>query len=175
MAINKFLVDNEFLLHEGVINERRVVRAFVYDEKGNFAFHHIKGDDLFGHRDYFETPGGGVEKGESDLIAIKRECLEELGYELQDITFFAEVKDFYNAINRKNDNLYFVAKRVGEFKGLHHVSKGDSYISETLWIPLNKALCLYQKSATTPIARLLNNREAPLIKELEASFTTFKH
>jgi 8-oxo-dGTP diphosphatase len=160
------LLDNQF--PSSPIKENRdIARALVFDEEGHFAFHHIKGNDIFGLRDYYETPGGGVDKGENELQAVKRECYEEIGYQIQVVAEIGEVIDYYNLIGRKNLSHYYLAKRVGPFLGRHFVSKGDSMIEKTIWISLEKAEELYNSSSITPIARLVYAREVPVIKEAE--------
>lgn len=76
--ISKELHDDQYPCH-GYTHQREIVRAFVYNEKNEFAIEHIFGEDIFGKRDYFETPGGGVEKGESLEDALIREIEEEIG------------------------------------------------------------------------------------------------
>ncbi len=40
--------------------------------------------------------GGKLEKGESPTDAIKRETLEEIGYEVNNLTFYEEFESFYD-------------------------------------------------------------------------------
>lgn len=88
---------------------RKIVRAILYNDKKEICLIHIVGDDIFSHRDVLETPGGGVEKGETLLDALRRELLEEVGAEIDDIKEIGRVIDYYNLIKRKNDNHYYLA------------------------------------------------------------------
>ena len=47
---------------------------------------------------------------------------------------------------------------------IHHVSEGDSLISEICWIKPLELLNLYPKMQDTPIARLVAKREYPFAK-----------
>ena len=38
---------------------RVIARAVLLNEKNEVALNRLLGDDMFGHRDYYETPGGG--------------------------------------------------------------------------------------------------------------------
>lgn len=164
MKIIANLKDNEYP-YRGIDESRDVVRVMLMNEEGKFLFHHLLGDDIFGYRDYFETPGGGVEKGETLEEAIKRECIEETGYNIDIISPIGEVIDYYNLIHRKNLNHYFLAKTIGEKEPVHFVSKGDYWIHETVALTLEEAGILYERKAVTPLARLLLQREKPIIKE----------
>ena len=56
---------------------RRATRAVVIDERDRTLL--VRFD--FGDRVVWATPGGGIEEGESDEAAIRRELLEEAGLE----------------------------------------------------------------------------------------------
>ena len=162
MAILLKLRDEEYPFN-GIKETRIIVRAFLILDNGKYLFHHLLGDDIFGHRDYFETPGGGVEKGESLIEALKRECLEETGYEIKIKEELGVVEDYYNLIRRKNINHYFLCEAVGSPKPVHFVSKGDQIIHSTDAYSLQEIGTLYYQKASEPLARSLLNREIPFI------------
>ena len=56
---------------------RTTARAIVYDETGNIGLMYVT------NKGYHKLPGGGVEEGENVLQALKRECLEELGCDIE--------------------------------------------------------------------------------------------
>lgn len=55
---------------------------FLYDEKKRFLLQH-RTDDAPTYPGEFGIFGGEIEEGESPEIAVKRECMEELEYELR--------------------------------------------------------------------------------------------
>lgn len=166
MPILKRLTDDEYPF-TGIEERRKIARAMLLVDDSHFLFHHLFGDDIFGHRDYFETPGGGIEIGESPIEALKRECLEETGYEIEVLCELGTIIDHYNLIRRENINHYFLARAVGIKKDVHFVSKGDLFIKESVPLTLKEAKRLYLEKATEPLARLLRNRELPIIDECE--------
>lgn len=168
MRLLASLKDNEFP-YKGIKVTRNVVRALVLDENGNVALHHVYGmmGEEFGLRDYYETPGGGVKDNESFEAALKRECLEELGYEIEIIAEIGEIDDYYNLLERKNLNHYYLCQRVGSQKELHFASRGDQLIEKTVWVPFSEAKRLYESHKGAPLALLVFNREYQILLEGE--------
>lgn len=64
---------------------------------------------------YYVIPGGGVEEGETVLVATKREIMEELGIEI-------DISDEYFYLEKENANEYFyiadyVSGKIGSGTG----------------------------------------------------------
>lgn len=142
---------------------REIARAIVFRDDGRFAVHKIKRDDIFGKHSYFETPGGGVDEGETPAQAAIRECEEELGYKIKIIAPIGIIKDDYSLIGRHNINYYYLAKQE-KIVGKHFVSDGDSMIERTLYLPIDKIISLYDNLPDEMIPLLLKNRELPIWK-----------
>lgn len=53
---------------------RSGVRAVIIDQGDLLVLKQVKNGET-----YFVFPGGGVEEGETDTQALKRECIEEIG------------------------------------------------------------------------------------------------
>ena len=117
---------------------------------------------MFCNQTYYETPGGGVDEGETYEEALLRECEEEIGYRVEILAPLAEVHDFYNLIGRENQNRYYLA-RLKEKVGVHFASSGDSFIQKTIFVPLDEAIELYQKQDETLVAGLVKQRELPVL------------
>ena len=143
---------------------RLVARGVVLDEENRVAIHHIYRDDAFCKQRYYETPGGGVDEGESFEEAFCRECQEEIGYKIKIIACLGDVFDAYNKIHRRNHNRFFLARRK-EFVGKHFASSGDSFIQETLYVPIEEAIRLYEGQADTLVSGLVKARELPILRE----------
>jgi 8-oxo-dGTP pyrophosphatase MutT (NUDIX family) len=150
----------------GYNHVRKVVRAFVFDkEMKHIALHYIHAKDIFGERDYYETPGGGVKKGETLQVALRRELKEELGVEVEIIKEVGKVIDYYNLINRKNINYYYIVKvvSVGE-KSLE--PREQSLIEKTVWVTTSAAINLYEHSQNILVGKLVKQRELPLLYKI---------
>ena len=165
MKIALHLQDREYPFTK-TTHVREIARSLLKNEKGEYALHHIVRDDLFGAYSYFETPGGGVDEGETPAIAVVRECLEETGYQVKILAEIGYVEDYYNLLGRENHNHFFLC----ETRGIHHpkrfVSTGDDMIKETLWLPLGDVIAHYESVPSAPLPNLVKARELPFWKAL---------
>ena len=157
------LKDNEFK-YVKTTHKRDVARAVILNDKNEMCLLNVIRNDEFGNASYYETPGGGVDSGEDFIKAVIREVDEEVGLKVEVIAYLGCVDDYYNLIYRNNINHYYLCKIVGKTK-IHHVSLGDDLIHDIIFVNINEAINLYEKSATTKIGKLLLNREKPILIE----------
>lgn len=146
----------------GVTHIRPIARGIVLDENNHIALHRICRKDVFCNQIYYETPGGGIDEGENPEEALSRECSEEIGYEASILCPLCEVDDYYNLIGRENHNYYFLARR-SRYVGKHFASQGDSFIQETIYVPIDEAIALYEAQDDTLVAGLVKKREAVVL------------
>lgn len=92
----------------GFTTIRSTARALVFDEQGRMGMMHIVGDDIFGARDHYETPGGGIEAGEDAETAIHREVLEEVGFACRIDSYLGSVINRYNLLEVITVHHFFV-------------------------------------------------------------------
>ena len=157
------LTDNEWPF-EYVSHDRNIVRAIVVDDKNNFYFVRADRDDDFGKCVVIETSGGGVEDGEELEVAIKRELLEELGAEVEIITKIGTVSDYYNLIHRHNINNYYLCRVISLGKTNLTEDEANRFHLSTLILPYDEAIREYERCMTSPLGRLIGNREMPILK-----------
>ncbi|MBQ9988086.1 MAG: NUDIX hydrolase [Erysipelotrichales bacterium] len=100
--------DDDLYEKSEITHIRHTVRLIVRDEKGLFWFLKIAGEDAFGMRNHYETIGGGIEENESYEDAIRREILEEIGYEALRIQEVGMIIDRYYLIHRETHSYFFV-------------------------------------------------------------------
>lgn len=100
--------DEEYPFQE-IVYQRETVRVLLVDEKGRLILERITGEDLFGQRNHLETPGGGIEANEDPIIALRRECMEELGCTIKSIRELGIFIDEYNLLQRRTVSRFYSA------------------------------------------------------------------
>lgn len=154
--------DDQYMF-TGVSHVREIVRAILIDEHNNVCLEYLLDDDGFGPRDYYETPGGGIKPGESHEQAIKREIEEEVGYKCEIIKPLAEVDDYYNLIQRKNKNYFYLVRRTEKVK--QHLEEDEKIrISKIIWVPIDEAISLYESMQNVLVGHIVKQRELPILK-----------
>ena len=145
-------------------HDRRIVRAIVTDDEGWFYFVRVERDDAFGRATLIESAGGGVEAGEELCEALRRELREELGAEIEIRCKLGLVSDYYNLIHRHNLNHYYLC-RVRSFgaRRLTREEREEFHLS-ILKLRYQEALGEYTRCATTPLGKLIAQRELPVLR-----------
>lgn len=157
------LIDDQYPQEE-ITHTRNVARAILINDKNEVCLIHLKCDDIFGHRDYYETPGGGVDNGETAEQAVIREIKEETGYQSKIITELGYVSDYYNLIHRHNMNYYYLLKATEKGKTSRNEYE-NKWFEEVGWYSLQDAIKFYENMNKEPIERLVKARELPVLKE----------
>lgn len=138
MEILKTIRDNDLDLNfEEPITyeqERRASRAIVFDKGNNVALLHAT------NKNYHKLPGGGIEEGEDAIQALKREAMEEIGCEIENIKELGIVEEYRNQYSLHQLSYCFTADIKGE-KGTPQLEEdeiADGF--ETVWMNINDAI-----------------------------------
>ena len=113
---------------------REAAKAIVFDENNLVAL-------LYSTKNrYYKLPGGGVEKDESYETALKRECVEEIGCEVEIINELGVIVEYRKKYNLKQTSYCYLAKVKGK-KGVPKLEPDEIEEGfETVWHPIQKAL-----------------------------------
>jgi len=113
---------------------RQAARAIVFDEDGNIALLNATNNH------YYKLPGGGIEEGEDKEIALKRECKEEIGCDVEIVKEVGIIVEYRKNWGLKQTSYCYVAKVVGE-KGEPTLEQSEIDEGfETVWLAINEAL-----------------------------------
>ena len=154
--------DNEFP-NNGYNHTRNIVRGIVYNDNFEIALIKLHTTDIFGERDLYETPGGGVEKGETLVNAFKREILEEVGVTVDCIEEIGRVVDYYNLIYRKNNNHFFLA-HISGYEQKHWTKYESTLFEGVVFMSIDEAITAYHNSRDLPVNNIVRQRELPILK-----------
>ena len=160
------LIDDQYPLTE-ITHTRVIARAILLNDKNEVCLLKIDGYDDFGHRNYYETPGGGVNPEEDLKEAVVREIKEETGIEAIVLDEIGYVSDYYNLIKRHNLSHYFLMKVVSY--GESHLEEGEKTIIKGMdFFPLDEAVKLYENMSKEKLEILVRRRELPVLLEAMA-------
>lgn len=117
------------------LRERKAARAIVYDKKGGIGFIETKNG-------FHKLPGGGIERGENKLDALKRELLEELGCRVKITGEVGYVVEYRKRYRLKQTSYCYLAKVVGRKGSPSFTAKEIRNRFRVLWVSIDKALAL---------------------------------
>ena len=149
-----------------ITHTRIITRAIILNDKDEICLLHLLGDDLFGHRDYYETPGGGIKENETLEEALLREIKEETGIDCDIISPIGFVDDYYNAIYRHNMNYYYLCKAKSYGKpSLEDYEK--TIINGMIFVNIDEAIKIYENMNKEKIEILVSRRELPVLRKVK--------
>lgn len=122
---------------------RKAARAIVLDDNNSIALLHVS------KHNYYKLPGGGVEGSEDFSIALQRECLEEIGTEVEIIDDIGLIVEYRKIFVLKQISYCYLAKVKGGKKAPNYTEKELDEGFEPVWLPYDKALESLKQSKTT--------------------------
>ena len=115
-------------------NFREAARAVVLDEDKNIALLHATATD------YYKLPGGGLDDDTDKIVALKRECVEEIGCEVEVLQELGIVNEWRKIYQIHQISYCYLAKVVGE-KGTPDFTESEIAEGfELSWLPYEDAL-----------------------------------
>lgn len=124
---------------------REAARAIVFDGENNIALLHVANSN------YYKLPGGGIEGSEDRMYALQRECLEEIGCEIDVFAEIGSIVEYRRIFSEKQISYCYAARVRGE--------KGDPSLTEEemvegfepVWVTYEDALQLMKENTATNI------------------------
>ncbi len=119
---------------------RRASRAIVVDRKGRIALLDVS------RKKYFKLPGGKIEKGEDRLSALKRECKEEIGCDIEVIDEIGFITEYRKIFKQKQTSYCYLAKVKGRKTTTSFTKKENERSYRVKWLTYNNAMKVMEKS-----------------------------
>ena len=113
---------------------RETSRAVIFDANNTLALLDVT------KLHYHKLPGGGAEAGETIIEALKRECLEETGCDIEIVSELGSVTEYRQKLNLKQTSHCYIARVVGKKDRLHLEPSEVDEGFELMWVPLDEAI-----------------------------------
>jgi 8-oxo-dGTP diphosphatase len=124
---------------------REAARAVVVDHDNNVALLHAT------KTDYYKLPGGGLDDDTDKIIALKRECREEIGCEVEVVSEIGLVNEWRRFCKLHQVSYCYFAKVIGE-KGVPDFTESEIEEGfEVVWLPYDQALRTLRESKAEQI------------------------
>ncbi len=144
------------------LRTRFAARGVVFDENKNVALLPVTAHN------YYKLPGGGIENGEDKVEAFRRECLEEIGTDVEVIRELGSVMEYRAEFSLVQTSYCYVGKTKGEKqKATFTQHELDNGFQDAIWMPLDKAIELMESRANNHESKYVVERDTFLLKKVQ--------
>lgn len=133
-------------------------RAVLLDSKNKIALLYV------GKYNYHKLPGGGKRPGEDMENALKRECYEECGCNIEVVKYIGKILEYRDRIALKHETHGFLAKVVGEKKEPIFTQDERNSEYKLLWVDLDTAIGLMTNAKSSGSTDILDHDSAYFAK-----------
>lgn len=129
-----YITDKDIIGRDGLTSKlpRETSRAFLFNDKGEIAV-------AFSEKvNFYNIPGGGMDEGETPEQCLKREILEETGYDCEILAYLGYVLENRGQTDYSTRSNFFAAKITGKFKGIDLTERERELNTHILWVSVSK-------------------------------------
>lgn len=139
-------------------------RGVVFDENNNVALLPATAHN------YYKLPGGGLDDGEDQVEAFRRECAEEIGTDVEVIKELGDVIEYRDEKLCIQTSHCYMARAVGDRqKPVFTERESKNGFKEAVWVSLDKAIELMESSSTENyFAKFIVERDLFILKKVKS-------
>ncbi|SFL34679.1 NUDIX domain-containing protein [Paenibacillus sp. 1_12] len=139
---------------------RKASRAVVMNEVGDIALLFVS------KRNYHKLPGGGIEKGEDRIRALKREILEEVGAHIAHIGEIGFIIEFRDQHEFMQFSYCYYCSVHGDIREPAYTEQELASGCEIKWVSLDEAISLISNDSPEPYAaQFIRSRDLQFLKK----------
>lgn len=141
---------------------RTAARAIVVDEHNKIALLHVR------KHNYYKLPGGGLEGDEDPKTALQRECLEEIGTNIEVIGEVGKIIEYRKFMKLKQISYCYIARAVGDVSATQMTEHEKENDFQQTWLSYDEAMkCMtLDQSQDFEGAKYIVMRDTEFLKEV---------
>ncbi len=141
---------------------RNTVRAIIFDNENNIALMNVSKDN------FHKLPGGGIDEGETKEEALKRECLEEAGVNIEIISELGLISEIKKTSETIQNSYCYTAKVIGEKGEPYFTEKEKVKGFEIKWLSIEEAIKTVEEDGfSNIIGEYISIREKIILEEVK--------
>lgn len=140
---------------------RKASRAIVFNEANKIALLNVSKDN------YHKLPGGGIEKDEDIITALRRELMEEVGVEIDILDELGMIIEYRDQFKQLQISYCYLCKVIGEYQetSFTEEEKDNGFILE--WVSLNEAISILEKDNPEKyMGKFIKERDLEFLKSV---------